>query len=397
MSFLKIFNTERRSIDSNLTDEGTSAVSCLLGAGWQADSPSTSLSAYFAARNLISSSIAQLPILTKVNKDVVERHKLTLLFDTALMNKFNLIKRCVEDMIDFGSALVYIRRAQDGTPVELVYCEHGSYSVDYRQNKQRLFFRIPWLTKSIVEPCDVLYLYNNSNNGVEGRALTTYANKVLALAKATDKTAKNYFTSGCAISGALTIKGARRNAKEQARQAFADVHNGTTAAGLVILDDDCSYQALGSNSSDAQMLETRQYNVAEIARYFNMSPVLLGDLSNSSYNTIEAVQLDFLTHTLLPYISVFECEFNRKLVKPSQTNVVIDLDESYLLRTDKTSMSTYLNTLVSGGIMTVNEARLKLGLEPMDGGDKLIVAYTDIQQNTINDTETEDEEGSEKD
>ena len=52
------------------------------------------------------------------------------------------------------------------------------------------------------------------------------------------------------------------------------------------------------------MLETRLFNVAEIARYFNINPVLLGDLSKSSYNTIEAANLEFLTHTLMPYVSM---------------------------------------------------------------------------------------------
>ena len=51
------------------------------------------------------------------------------------------------------------------------------------------------------------------------------------------------------------------------------------------------------------MLETREYNVVEIARFFNINPVLLGDLSHSSYNSIEDAQIEFTTHTLLPLIT----------------------------------------------------------------------------------------------
>jgi len=65
-----------------------------------------------------------------------------------------------------------------------------------------------------------------------------------------------------------------------------------------------SYTPLSGNANETQMLETRLFNVAEIARYFNINPVLLGDLSKSSYNTIEAANLEFLTHTLMPYVSM---------------------------------------------------------------------------------------------
>lgn len=65
-----------------------------------------------------------------------------------------------------------------------------------------------------------------------------------------------------------------------------------------------TYTPLSGNANETQMLETRLFNVAEISRYFNINPVLLGDLSKSSYNTIEAANLEFLTHTLMPYVSM---------------------------------------------------------------------------------------------
>ena len=102
------------------------------------------------------------------------------------------------------------------------------------------------------------------------------------------------------------------------------------------------FQSLSQDADKAQMIETRQYNITEIARYFNISPVLLADLSHSSYSTLEAVQLDFLTHTLQPYISMIESEFNRKLLSLSETNLYIDLDETYLLKSDKQSTASYL-------------------------------------------------------
>ena len=82
---------------------------------------------------------------------------------------------------------------------------------------------------------------------------------------------------------------------------------------------------------------------------------------------------------------MFESELNRKLCHRS--NVRIDFDETFLVKSDKSVQANYLNTLVGGGIISVNEARASLGLNPIDGGDKLIIPYTDLSQNTIGETD----------
>jgi HK97 family phage portal protein len=209
----------------------------------------------------------------------------------------------ISDVILHGNAYCYIERAQDGTPTELVYCEHGTVDVVYNQKKQELYYHIPFIKRGNIEAVNVIHLYKDSNNGVLGRALITYANQVIKLSQATDKAARNYYASGCALQGALTIKGARKGAKEQARQAFANTH-GDKGSGLVILDDDMSYQQLSSNANDSQMLEARTFNVQEIARYFNINPILLGDKTGASYNSIELANIEFVTHTLMPYVAM---------------------------------------------------------------------------------------------
>lgn len=84
---------------------------------------------------------------------------------------------------------------------------------------------------------------------------------------------------------------------------------------------------------------------------------------------------------------MFESEFNRKLCHG--TNIRIDFDESFLIRTDKSAQANYLNTLVKGGILSINEARAQLGLPAIDGGDKVIIPFTDIAQNTIGEAEND--------
>jgi HK97 family phage portal protein len=141
------------------------------------------------------------------------------------------------------------------------------------------------------------------------------------------------------------------------------------------------------------MIETRLFNVSEIARFFNISPVLLQDLSKSSYSSIEAANLQFLTQTLLPYISILENEFNRKLI--GEENIFIDLDEREFLRTDSQSTANYLSTLKNNGIMTTNECREQLGLPRIDGGDEIYIPFTDINQNKITGEDSSEEKQEE--
>ena len=161
------------------------------------------------------------------------------------------------------------------------------------------------------------------------------------------------------------------------------------------------YQAVSSNSKDSQLLETRLFNVQEWARWFNMSPVMLGDLTKTSYNSIEQAQLQFVINTLFPYITMMEEELNRKLIIFSEKDIYhIDIKEEDIIKSDKNSHATYLTTLVNSGLITRNEARAELGYAPVEGGDELTVSFTDVNQNKINQSENNqdnEDEQEEKD
>ena len=260
MALLDFFN--RKKEQRGYVDDEQSATS-LIFRGYRLDESATSLSAFFSAMELISNSIAQLPIEVRKNEEIDKKHPLNFVFKNMLISKFTFMKMIVTDMILHGNAFAYIERAKDGTPIRLIYCEFGSVNINYNHSAQTLYYNINFVRNGRIEPCDVLHFIKNSNNGVNGRSLISYANLVLNLAKATDKAASKYYSSGCALQGALTIKGTRKNSKEQARQAFEMTH-GEAGSGLVILDDDMTYTPISSNSKDSQMLEARTFNVRNI-------------------------------------------------------------------------------------------------------------------------------------
>lgn len=386
MGFLGFFKkNEQRSLDtgdglglSNLTNKFTI--------------PSINLSAVFAAIEIISNSVAELPINVKTREDdeigLIKVHPIYDVLNNSLLTKFMLMKMLIVDMLLYGNGIAYIDRDIDGTPKSIIYCPYGTYNIRYNDKTRSLYYTITSIRKGQIEPIDVIHLIKNSKNGVEGIGILNYASSTLELAKATEKAAQDYFSSGCHLAGILSTTAARltKEQREAIRDAWNQAH-GTKGTGMAILENGMTYSPVAANSKESQLLETRLFNLNDIARFFSISPVLLGDLSHSSYSTIEASLLEFVTHTLFPYITLIENEFTRKLIKPSEKNLYIDLDENYIVKSDKQSQANYLSTLVSKGIMTINEARHQLGLNPIEGADDLIIPFTNINDNKINNAE----------
>ena len=130
------------------------------------------------------------------------------------------------------------------------------------------------------------------------------------------------------------------------------------------------FKPITVNPTDAQLLETREFNVIDICRFFGVSPVKAFDLSKSSYSTVEATNLSFLTDTLSPLLEKIELEFERKLYKPSEKESIdVRFDTSRLLRADKQSLANYYSTLFNIGVVSPNEIRNEIDLPYIDGAD----------------------------
>lgn len=392
---------EHKTLAQELQQSETQKRSCDCGCGcnshWSdsllfgqfSKKTASGLSAWFAAVNLISNAIAQAPIYVKEraeNKNtIVEDHYIIDLFNDMRMNRFIVFKQLINDIIYKGNAYLYIKRT-NGKPSKLIYLQPSQVSIVYNQLDDDLKYLVSSNknVKRTVLPDDILHFYMWSRDGVNGVSLLNYGQRVVDLANAAEQTAKQFFDSGCQITGVLSFNGrVTDEQKQKIRTSWNAIHSGDSGSGLAILEGDSKFEKIAANSQEAQLLETRNYNTTEIARLFNISPILLGDLSHTSYADIEQAQLEFVTHTLLPYIIMFETEIDRKLLKSERTRF-FDIDETSQLKGTKNALATYLSTLVSNGIMTINEARRILELNAIDGGDELIIPYTKIQDNTIN-------------
>lgn len=390
-------NTENRDNEKQeyTVPVGLDFLTSILGKG-----EATAVSAFFSGVQLISSTIASVPIhVRNIKSGEIIYSSVDSAFENSLLSKFNLMKQIIWDLYINGNGLFYIKRAADGSPVELVYCPYNTYSIMFNEVSRQLYYLIPTVSKKKVEPINVIHLVMNSKNGVIGQGIPTYARKLLDIALATDTHAKNYFENGANIDGILKSSKPLTSAQKlDIKNSWQTVHGAGKQGGIAVIGNDMDYTAIGNSANDAQMIETREFNAKAVCQYLCVDPILLGISGVTSYNSLEQAQLSFLSHCIYPLIALIEAEFNRKLIKPSEKGkIYIDFDENHIAFADKTSTSNFYSNLVKNGIITRNEARHNLGLPPMDGGDTLVIPFTNIKQNTIGNDKNNDNKDNEQD
>jgi HK97 family phage portal protein len=143
-------------------------------------------------------------------------------------------------------------------------------------------------------------------------------------------------------------------------------------SSIWLLPGGMDFQNIGLPPDTLQMIETRQFQVAEVCRFFGVPSVLVeGAASNSAAwpASYEQQMLSFLQLTLRPYMEELEAAL-RSTLAPNRPTLDIRHNTSDLLRTDSQSRASYYSTMIQAGVMTINEARSREGLPPVDGGDE---------------------------
>lgn len=361
------------------------------------ESPYT-LSAFHRCVELISSSVANLPISVlfidkQGNKKQRNNHRLNIVFQNMLLSRYQFVHSIVKDVITSGNAFAYIHRDNGGNVKQITYMQPSEVQVVYNKQKGELYYQIPSISKQKIEPYDMLHLVQNSKDGIVGTSTLSLMNRTLKGAGYAEATALNLFeNNGQSPRGILTVESQLSKAqREDIKEKWA---SNLSSNGVCVLQGNMRYQSLSSTANDQQLLESRKYHQEQICQFMGVPPLLLG---MGEPKNIEELTNQFLTFTLQPIITLLEEEFTRKLFAPSEKNFRIDLDENSMLRMSKSAQAAYYSTLLQNGCLSINEVRNELGYEAIKDGDNHLIAYSDIAQNKINsDTQEEEEnEGTE--
>lgn len=345
------------------------------------------LSAVYRCVDVISDAVAQLPLepyfidqqgyKTKFTKHIT--YNLLNYEPNHLMSRFTFIKALVVSVLLKGNGYAYIERDGYGNVKSINFLEADLVTPIFENGK--LSYSITG-KDSLIESINMIHILNFSYNGINGISTLQHAKLTLGLALDSESHASGFFKGGANLAGILKVDGSLSSKQKADLKSSWQASFNTTSGtpnGVAVLEGNMQFQPVTVSPSDAQLLETREFNVIDICRFFGVSPVKAFDLSKSSYSTVEATQLAFLTDTIAPLLEKIELEFKRKLYKPSErSSVDVKFNSAALLKADKTSQASFYSTLFQIGVISPNEIRKELDLPALQNGD-----HTFVQVNTM--------------
>lgn len=343
------------------------------------------ISTVYRCVEVISDSVAQLPLEPyridaqgyKIKFTTHPTYRLLNAEPNNRMTRFTFIKTLVVSTLLKGNGFAYIERDNEGNAKALHYIPSDLVTIiPPKTLGDNIVYSVTGIS-NLIEACNMIHILNFSYDGVTGLSTLSHAKNTLGLSADSEAHASGFFKSGANLAGILTVQSTLTSKQKDAlKSSWQTAFSPSTGQpnGVAVLEGNMEFKPITVNPSDAQLLETRQFNVIDICRFFGVSPVKAFDLSKSSYSTVEATNLSFLTDTLSPLLEKIELEFERKLYKPSEkANIDVRFDTSRILRADKQSLANYYSTLFNIGVVSCNEIRKEIDLPSVDGGDSHFV------------------------
>lgn len=325
------------------------------------------------AVQLISEAVASLDVTVKriEGKDEVDvpDHPLVALLraePNEWTSGFELIRQIVRDaLMDDRGGLAWVNRV-NGEPREVIRYRRSVLQFDLDLETGERKYR---LGNRPVPARDVIHLLPPLE-----RAPLTLAREAIGIAVALDRHAAGLFSRGARPSGALLIpKGMGEEAIKAARTAWRAAHEGEDQGRTAFLFDGMTFEPFTFNSTDAQFLENRKFQIQEIARAFNIPSPMVGDLERATWSNSEQKGREFLSYCLEPWLLGLEGALRRALFSDAERAThVIRFDRDDLTRADLATRATTISSLISSQVINPNEGRAWLGLPPREGGDDFL-------------------------
>jgi HK97 family phage portal protein len=217
---------------------------------------------------------------------------------------------------------------------------------------------------------DMLHLTGLGPDGLIGYSVAQLAAESLGLSLAAQRYGAAFFGNSGTPSGVLKHP-QTLSTEAQARLKASWLEKlGSAGAqqGLTVLEEGMSFEAIAIPPEQAQFLETRQFQVREVCRWFRMQPHKIGDLADAHHTNIESQNIEHVTDTMLPWYVRWEQEIDRKLL--AGTPYYTKHDVRGLLRGDSAARAAYYKDLFLVGAVSPNEIRELEDTNPYDGGDE---------------------------
>lgn len=210
-------------------------------------------------------------------------------------------------------------------------------------------------------------------NGLTGRSVIREARDSFGLASAQELFGSRLYKRGAQFSGTLTHPTtAGKEARENMEKSWNETYGGSgNSQGILILEEGVKYEKISMTAEDAQFLEARRFQIAEIARMFRIPLHMLQELGRSTNSNIEQQAREFVMHTIRPWLVRWEQAMQRDLFKGDREHFA-EFNVEGLLRGDMASRFKAYQSALTSGWMSRNEIRKRENLNVIEGADKLL-------------------------
>jgi len=212
-----------------------------------------------------------------------------------------------------------------------------------------------------------------------GLAPTKVHEQTLFTGKAIQDFGSTFFQNGGMLGGILTTKEYMdpEQMVEASNMWRREYMGSKNAHKVAILGGGFTYQPLSVPLDQLQWLESKKYSAEEIARFYQVPPPMIGLDSNTTYSNYEQQVLQFNQGTIIPWLRRIELEVERKLLRSSDS-LSCRFNVEGLLRGDLATRASYYHSLLTDGVLTINEVRAKEGMGAIEGGDANLVSLNQI-------------------
>ena len=333
--------------------------------------------AVYACVRILSETIASLPLHTyqktdKGKEKAIDHSLYHLLHDEPNPEMTSSVFRetLMGHLLLWGNAYAQIIRDGRGK-IMAIYPLMPDKMMVHRSEGGELYYSYSKEGKEyVLKHWEVLHIPGLGFDGLMGHSPIAMAKNAIGMAIATEEYGANFFNNGANPGGVLEHPGILKD-PERVRKSWNSVYAGSgNAHKVAVLEEGMSFKPIGIPPEQAQFLQTRKFQLNEIARIFRVPPHMIGDLEKSSFSNIEQQSLEFVKYTLTPWLSRWEMAMKKSFLSPSEKkDYFIKHNVEGLLRGDyKTRMEGY-SIGIQNGFLSPNDVRELEDLNTIEHGD----------------------------
>ncbi|MBE6624393.1 MAG: phage portal protein [Ruminococcaceae bacterium] len=351
------------------------------------------MTAVYSCVRILAEAIAGLPLhvyeyTESGGKQKAIKHPLYLLLHdepNPEMSSFVFRETLMTHLLLWGNAYAQIIRNGKGEVIALYPLMPNKMRVD-RDERGQLYYEYQHSSDEAdtlkgtcvkLHPSDVLHIPGLGFDGLVGYSPIAMAKNAIGMAIACEEYGAKFFANGAAPGGVLEHPGTIKD-PQRVRESWQSTYGGSgNSHRIAVLEEGMKYTPIGISPEQAQFLETRKFQINEIARIFRVPPHMVGDLEKSSFSNIEQQSLEFVKYTLDPWVIRWEQSLARVLLSTDEKKkYFIHFNLEGLLRGDYQSRMNGYAIGRQNGWMSANDIRELENLDKIpaeEGGDLYLI------------------------